>query len=56
MLPQAVLHIDFLRLVAREGDVETEERAGLEVLLPFELVEEVEGEVALADYEPARAF
>ena len=54
--PQPLLHVDLLRLVAREGDVDARQRAVCEVLLPFELIEEVVGEVALAEEQPALAL
>src|SRR5688572_10972021 len=54
LCPETILHIDLLRLVAREGHVDLSERAGLQMLLPLKLIEEVVGVVACAEKEPAR--
>ena len=51
-LPHAVLDVDLLGLIAREGDVEAGEQAVLQPLLPFELVQEIVGEVAIAEEQP----
>ena len=51
-LPHAVLDVDLLGLIAREGDVEVGEQAVLQPLLPFELVQEIVGEVAIAEEQP----
>src|SRR5690348_4915639 len=47
LLAQAVLHVDLLRGVAREGEVEAVQPAALQGVLPLDLVEEVAGEVAV---------
>src|SRR3954454_25406318 len=47
-LPQPVLDIDLLGRVAGEGEVEAAERTVGERVLPFELVEEVVSEAAIA--------
>src|SRR5712671_3083960 len=51
-IPQAVLDVDLLRRVAREGDVHAGQRPVLQGILPFELVEEVVGVVAVAEEQP----
>src|ERR1039458_6499031 len=56
LLPQSVLHVDFLGRVAREGDVHAGECAVLERLLPVELVEEIVGELAVAKNNQLRPF
>ncbi len=48
LVPDAVLHIELLRCVAREGEVHARERAILQGILPFELIEEIVGELAVA--------
>ncbi len=55
LLPDPVLDVDLFRLVAGEGDVDAGERAVLQGLLPFELVQEVVGEVTVAEKEPVAA-
>src|SRR3546814_13536942 len=47
-----MLYIGFHALVARKGDVHAGEGAGLEMLLPLGLIEEVAAEVALAEEQP----
>ena len=54
-LPEPVLDVDLLGLVARERDVHAGERSLGDGLLPVELVEEVVGEAALAEEQPALA-
>ena len=51
-LPHAVLDVDLLGLIAREGDVEVGQQAVLQPLLPFQLVQEIVGEVAIAEEQP----
>src|SRR3546814_1049724 len=52
LLQQPMLYIGFHALVARKGDVHAGEGAGLEMLLPLGLIEEVAAEVALAEEQP----
>ncbi len=49
---QRVLDVDLLGLVAREREVEPLQRAGLERLLPLELVEKVAAEMRIAEEQP----
>src|SRR5918911_2057810 len=55
-LPEAVLDVDLLGLVAGKGDVHAGQRTLGHGLLPLELVEEVVGEAALAGEQPALAL
>src|SRR4029079_19725553 len=54
--PQAMLNIDLLRLIARECNFNSREIAGRQIILPLELIEEIVGEVAFAEEEPALAL
>ncbi len=54
-LPHAVLHVDFLRLVARKGQVDSGQLALGEKPLPFAAVEIVRGFVLVAEKEPVAA-
>ena len=51
-IPQRVLHVALLRLVARERHVEPRQHAALQQVLPFELVQEVVRVVAMAEHQP----
>src|SRR5262249_6854370 len=51
-LPHAVLHVDLFGLIAREGEIDPAQRAIRERLLPFELIEEIVGEAAVAEEQP----
>src|SRR5690606_19856003 len=55
LLPQPVLDVHLLRAVARERDVHAREHAFLAPAQPFELVEEIGGEAAVAVHEPVIA-
>ena len=48
-----MLHVDLLGRIAREGEIDARERAVLERILPFELIEEIMGEAAVAEEQPA---
>src|SRR5438445_9860838 len=52
LFDHAVLDIDLVGAVAREGDVEASENAVFQPLLPFDLIEEVAAQVALAEEQP----
>src|SRR5260370_39675415 len=52
-VPHAMLHVDLLGRIAREGEIDAGERAVLERILPFELIEEIMGEAAVAQEQPA---
>ena len=54
-LAQPVLDVDLLGRVAREGEVEPRQRAVGEGVLPFELVEEIVREAAVAEEQPVAA-
>ena len=56
LFPHPVLDVDFLRRVAREGDVHAGERAVFQRVLPVELVEEIVGVLAVAEEQPAAPF
>src|SRR2546423_1313482 len=47
--PHAMLHVDLLQRVAREGKVDARQRAVGERVLPFELIEKIVGEAAGAE-------
>ena len=49
---QPLLHIGLWRGVAREGEIEPAQDAVLQQLLPFNLIEEVAAEIALAEKQP----
>src|SRR5690606_12641863 len=51
-LEQLVLHVDFVRLIAREGDIDAMEHAALAIVEPLGVVEEIGDEVALAEEQP----
>ena len=55
-LPETLLDVNLLRLVAGESDVDAGERAARQVILPFELVQEIKRVVALAEEQPARTL
>src|SRR5690606_14609985 len=55
LLAEAVLDVELLRAVAREGDVHPCQRAVGQPLLPFGLVEEVAAEMALTEEQPRPA-
>ena len=50
-----VLHVDFLFLIARPGEVVFVEQAVFRPALPFGLVEEILGEVLVAENQPVFA-
>src|SRR6185369_9562921 len=52
LLAHAMLHIHLLRAIAREGDVQSRQDTTLALAQPFELIEEIAAEVALAEEEP----
>src|SRR5207247_9395612 len=52
-VPHAMLHVDLLGRIAREGEIDARERAILERILPFELIEKIMGEAAVAEEQPA---
>jgi len=54
-LAQAVLHVQLVRLVARERQVQAVELAAPERVLPFALVEEAAVEVLAAEEQPVAA-
>ena len=49
---KTILHIDFPALIAGECDVEIGKKAVLSMTQPFELVQEVTRDVAVAEEEP----
>src|SRR6185295_16583092 len=49
---EAMLYVDLLVLVAREGDVQAMQRIALERLLPLELVQEIVVQRAAAEEQP----
>ena len=50
-----MLNVDLFGLVAREGEIDVGELFGGQMILPFELVEKIVGEVAVAEKQPAFA-
>ena len=52
LLPDAVLDIDLLRLVAGERHIHARQRAVFHGLLPFELIQEVVGRRPVAEEQP----
>src|SRR5437764_11082794 len=55
LVPHPVLNIALLRRVAREGDVHPCQRAALQGFLPFELIQEIMREMAVAEEKPRAA-
>src|SRR5438445_12489647 len=53
--PQRVLNVYFFTLVAAEGEIEPMQRAGLERLLPFDLIQEIRAEMRIAEEQPVAA-
>ena len=51
-VPQRMLHVALLRLVARERHVQPRQHAALQQVLPFELIQEVVRVVAVAEHQP----
>ena len=52
LLVHAVLDVSLGAGIAREGNVEAGKNAFVQPLLPFDLVEEIAAEIALAEEEP----
>ena len=55
LLGHAVLHVDLLALVAREGHVQPREHAQLQPAEPLYLIEEIAAEAAVAEKQPRLA-
>ena len=54
-LPETMLHVDLLRRVTREGEVELRQRSVLQRILPFELIQEVVRVAPVAEEQPGSA-
>src|SRR5690349_4882393 len=52
MLPDAMLDVNLFRLVTRKGHVHACQHAVLESVLPLELIEEIVGELPIAEEQP----
>src|SRR6185437_16726262 len=52
LLAHAILHIDALRLVAREGDIEPRQQAVAAIAIELGLVEEVRAPALIAEEQP----
>src|SRR5262249_8079651 len=52
LFPDAVLDVGLVGGIAREGEIESRQRAVLERILPFELMEKIVGEMAVAEEQP----
>ena len=52
LCPDPILHIDFLCLVARKGQVESRKPPLFEVPLPLKLVQKIAGKISVAEEQP----
>src|SRR6266851_8923944 len=55
LVPHAMLHVDLLGCIARERVLHAGQRAVGQRVLPFELIEKIMGEAAVAEEQPAAA-